>query len=230
MTQFNLLPDIKLDYLKAERTKRLVLSLAFLASAAVIVLVIVLFSLTALQKAHINKLNTDIRSEGANLTGQTNLNDILTIQNQIQTLTKLHQEEPADNRLAAYLAQLIPSSVTLSSLSIDFNADTLSISGTANTFATVNQLADILNFANYSIQGTSGTQPAFSDVQLQNSGLSTGPGSNNVSFSVDFNFDPTLFDSSENITLNVPTKVTTRSQLEQPSNLFGTSTSSGGQQ
>ena len=224
MIQFNLLPDIKLEYLKAERNKRLVFSVSLLVTALAVVLVAGLFSYVEYQKTQINSLSSDIKQQGAKLSNQANINSILTIQNQIQTLTSLHQQEPNVTNLATYLNQLIPVSANLSSLSVDFNANTFSMAGDADSLVTVNQLVDIMKFANYSVKGVTGNKPAFSSVILTNFGLTKG----RASFTINLSFDPTLFNNNEQVTLNVPTKVTTRSQLDQPITLFNSQVTTNG--
>lgn len=225
MTQFNLLPDIKLEYLKAQRNRRLVITISSLVTAAAVVIVVGLFSYTVFQKVQINNLSADIKNQGALLAKQANINSILTIQNQIQTLTTLHAQEPAVTRLATYLNQTIPTTADLSSLAVDFNADTMTMSGSADTFVTVNQLVDVLKFATYSVQGVSGTKPAFSNVVLTDFGISNPSISSSnsnagASYTINLSFDPTLFNNTEQVTLSIPTKVTTRSQLDQPLQLF----------
>ncbi len=216
MIQFNLLPDIKLEYLKAQRNQRLVIGISVLVTAASIVLAGVLFSLTALQKHQINNLHADIQKQSADLTGQKNLNAILTVQNQIQTLNKLHQQEPAVSDLATYLNQTIPVTAGLSNLSIDFGADTITMNGNADSLGTVDQLVDSLKFATYSVSGVKGSNPAFSNVVLSSFGVS----SQGTNFTITLSFDPNLFNNTENIKLSVPSKVTTRSELSQPNVLF----------
>lgn len=224
MTQFNLLPDIKLEYLKAERNRRLVFSISILVTAAAVVLVAGLFSYVEYQKTQISSLSSDIRKQGAKLSNQANINSILTIQNQIQTLTTLHQQEPNVTSLATYLNQLIPVTANLASLSVDFNADTFTMTGDADSLVTVNQLVDIMKFATYSIKGVPGTKPAFSNVVLANFGINKG----RASYSINLNFDPMLFNNTEQVTLNVPSKVTTRSQLDQPITLFNSQGTTNG--
>ena len=224
MTQFNLLPDIKLQYLKAERTKRIVISLSIIVTGVAVVLVVGLYLMNVVQKNNINNLSSDITTQSRLIGGQANLGDILTIQNQIQTLTTLHEQEPAASNLANYLNELIPTAANISTLTIDFDADTITVSGTADSLATINQLVDSLKFATYSVQGTPGSSNAFSSVVLTSFGLTqAGGGSSpqqNASYTINCNYAPTLFNITEAVTLNVPTKVTTRSELGQPSILF----------
>ncbi len=223
MTQFNLLPDVKLEYLKAQRLKNLVISVSAIITLAAILLVALLFSLTEIQKVQIDNLNKDIQKQGVIISGHKNLNEILTIQNQINALTKLHEQEPAASNLSTYLNQIVPVNANLSNLTIDFTQDTLTLTGQANSLATVNQLVDSLKFATYTVNGKSGSNNAFSSVVLSGFGVSA----QGASFTIDLNFDPTLFNDTETVTLTVPSKVTTRSQLDQPTILFKPNTNGG---
>jgi hypothetical protein len=147
------------------------------------------------------------------------------MQTQIETLKNLHQNEPEVTNLATYLNQTIPVNASLNSLSIDFNEDTISMSGSADSLATVNQLVDNLKLATYTVSGVKGSNPAFSDVVLSSFGIisttnQSGQPVQQANFSVNLNFNSNLFNNTEKVTLNVPTKVPTRSQLVQPNILF----------
>lgn len=222
MAQFNLLPDVKLEYLKAQRTKRLAFGISGIVTILVVIVAGVLFSITEVQKSQINSLASDIQQQGNNLNGHPDLNQILTIQNQINTLEQLHQQEPATDRLAGYLNQIVPVNANISSFNIDFNAHSVTMNGSADSIATINQLVDTLKFAQYQIKGQSNKTDAFTSVVLASFGVSQGSTSPNTqaTFSITFNFDPTLFSNTETINLIIPNKVTTRSQLDQPTQLF----------
>lgn len=225
MTQFNLLPDIKLEYLSAERMRRLVISISVMVGIVAILLAGTLLTITIVQGQQINNLSSSIKRQGSIIMGHTNLNDILTIQNQIATLTTLHQKEPAITSLAGYLNQLIPVNANISSLSIDLNADTMTISGSANSLATINQLVDSFKFATYQAAGNNSTKQAFSQVVLSSFGI--GPNSIDT-YTVNCNFDPTLFNNVDKVTLYVPNQVTTRSMIDQPTALFKLTPTTGG--
>jgi Tfp pilus assembly protein PilN len=216
MTQFNLLPDVKLEYLKASKIKHLVISVSVIITVAALLLTGLLFSLTSIQKAKINSLNTDIRRQAVAIAGHQNLNQILTIKNQITTLTTLHEQEPDASFLSTYLNQIVPVNASISNLTIDFNADTVTLTGSADSLATVNQLVDSLKFATYTTSLKTGSINAFSSVVLSSFSVNQ----QGANYSITFNFDPTLFNGSANVKLTVPSKVTTRSQLDQPITLF----------
>ncbi len=216
MIQFNLLPDVKLQYLKAERTRRIVISTSILITIVALIATGLLFSLTIARGRNIDTLNRNIQIQGSKLNNQKNLDQILTIQNQISTLQSLHMQEPATDRLAGFLYQLIPLNANISSFNINFDTNNVTMSGTANTLVTVNQLVDTLKYAKYSVKGTPGESLAFSQVVLTNFGVNQG----SASYSVSFNFNPTIFNNTDNVSLIIPNKVSTRSQLDQPTQLF----------
>lgn len=224
MTQFNLLPDIKLEYLSAERIRRLVIGISVIVGIVAVIIAGTLLTVTIVQGQQINNLNSSIRRQGSIIMGHSNLNDILTIQNQISTLTTLHQQEPAVTDLAGYLNQLIPVNASISNLSIDFNADTITVSGSADSLATVNQLVDGLKFATYKVSGNNSKKPAFSQVVLSSFGVVP----NGATYTINCSFDPTLFNNADQVTLYVPNQVTTRSMIDQPTALFKLMQSSSG--
>lgn len=237
MIQLNLLPDIKLAYIKAERTRRLVLSVSFLVAAAAVVILLLLLSVYGLQKKHLSDLNKDIKSESAKLQNEPQINKILTVQNQLQSLTNLHAQEPAASKLFDYLNQVTPTSVSISDFSIDFTQQTATITGTSDNLAHVNQYIDTLKATTYTTDDSSSNssgQQAFSNVVLSSFSLSTGAGSNgnqSASYSITLSYDQTIFDNTQNAKLHVPSITTTYLSAHDPNDLFkaAPATANGGQ-
>lgn len=216
MTQFNLLPDVKLQYLKAERLRRLVISVSILVAIAAIAVLALLLSVTVLQRKHLSDLNRDIKADSAKIQGQTDINRILTVQNQLGSLTTLHDGKPAASRLAAYLNQVTPAQANIDNLQMDFVQHTVSLGGTADSLSTVNQYVDTLKFTTYKTATNTTATKAFSSVVLTSFGYAT----HEVSFTITFNYDPTIFDLTQTVTLTVPQQVTTRSEVDKPTDLF----------
>lgn len=239
MIQLNLLPDVKLVYVKAERTRRLVLSVSFLVTAAAIVLLALLFSVDLAQKKHLSDLNHDITKETTQLKNQPQIAKILTVQNQLESLTGptgLHTTKPAASRLfTSYLNEVTPVSVAINTLNIDFTQQTATITGTADSLTTVNQYVDTLKFTTYTTDKVATATPAFSKVVLSSFGLSSGAtdASQTASYSMTLSYDKTIFDITQKVNLSVPHLVTTRSEIDRPGDLFqaspAASNSKGGQ-
>lgn len=215
MIQFNLLPDVKLEYIKAAKFKRLVISASALVCTVVVVVVgLLTASVMGLQRQHINNLDTDIKNYRSELEGTEDLNKILTIQNQLNALPGLHDQKPEVSRLYDYITQLTPAQITYGKLELDFIEQRIEITGGANTLSTVNKFVDTLKFTNYVevVDGTEGAQTkAFSDVVLQSFSRQE-----KVTYKVSLKFDTTIFDNTKSIKLVVPEITSTRSEQGKP--------------
>ena len=222
MIQLNLLPDVKLEYIRAQRFRRLGLTIAILAVAASIALLAVLLSVDGLQKKHLNDLNHDINSETSTLQGEPQINKILTVQNHLESLTALHAAKPAASQLFVYLNEVTPVQVSINSFNTDFTLQTATITGTADALSTINKYVDTLKYTTYKTDSNKTSQPAFNNVVLSSFGLnSTATDKSQAAiYTITLAYDKTIFDITQQVTLSVPSLVTTRSQLDQPTDLF----------
>lgn len=217
MIQFNLLPDIKLEYIKTRRSKRMVLLISAAVAGACLLIFIGLFVfVNVLQRKHLSDLNRDIKSNISTLQQTPDLSKILTVQNQLHSLTALHQQKPAASRLLDYLGQLTPANATISDAKIDFTANTISLTGNADALSTVNQFVDTIKFTTYTSDADNQTPKAFSSVVL----TSFSKGASSSSYQIDFNFDSAIFDNTHKIQLTVPKIISTRSEVDKPADLF----------
>lgn len=227
MIQFNLLPDVKLEYIKAQRSRRLALSIAFLSMAVSIALLGVLVGFGQLQKVRSNSLSDSIADNSKKLKNEPQIDKVLTVQNQLQSLTGLHDKKPAATRLFEYLNAVTPAEVDITSFTLDSEGNTMELTGTASALSDVNKYVDTLKFTKYSVDNKKDTQiPAFSDVVLSSFGLSD-PSANTgktttakASYTINLVYDPVLFDITQKVSLNVPSGTTTRSEVDKPADLF----------
>ncbi len=217
MIQFNLLPDVKVEYIKARRSKRMVL----LVSAGVTALSLVVFAglflvVNVFQVKHIKDLNKDIKTYTSSLHDVPNLDKILTVQNQLTSLTSLHDAKPATSRLLGYLSQVTPAKATISSVKVDFTNNSIGLSGNADSLSTVNAYVDTLKFTSYTVAGSGETKKAFSDVVLS----SFSSSDKGASYQITATFDPMIFNGTKQVTLVVPKITSTRSETEKPTDLI----------
>jgi hypothetical protein len=231
MIQLNLLPDVKLAYVKAQRSRRLVVSVSILVSALAIVLLVLLLSIDGLQKKHLSDLSRDITNETNQLQSKPQISQILTIQNQLESLTALHSSEPAASRLFdSYLNEVTPAPVSINNFTIDFTQQTASITGSADSLSSINTYVDTLKDTTYTSASNTTARSAFSDVVLSSFSLSTATTQDPTqaaSYTITLSYDPTIFDiTQQNIKLSVPSEVVTRSDVAQPTALFKASSSS----
>lgn len=213
MIQFNLLPSVKLEYVRAKRTKRLTLLGAATVAGGSLLILVLLFANVQLQAKHSNDLSKDIASEASALENTEDLSTVLTVQNQLGSLAMLHGSKPEAARSIAYLKQVTPARVTISEAEFDFEQNTISIRGKAPSLAAVNAYADTLKFTTYQ---TSGEEPAegkaFSEVVLGAVSPDTEGGS--ASYELTLKYDPVIFSNASGVKLSIPNQVTTRSQVD----------------
>jgi len=211
MIQFNLLPDVKLQYIKTQHTKRFVVIISLVAAAVSLALLVVTFlSVQIAQKKHITDLNKDIKSQISTLDKVEDLDKILTIQNQLNSLPSLHKGKPVTSRIFGYISQVTPATASISNFSVDFTASTVNITGSADTLTTVNKFADTLKFATFTSAETKTGKP-FTNVVTT---LSLD--AKRTSYVIVASFDPVLFESDDTPTLVVPSIISTRSETEKP--------------
>ena len=215
MIQFNLLPDVKLEYIKTRRTKRLTTLVSLVAAGGALTVLLLLFlSVQVIQHKHLDDISKDIRTEVSNLNKVEDLNKMLTIQNQLTALPEIHAKEPVSSRLFGYIQQTTPIQANISNMEIDFSANTLRISGNADSLATANKYADSLKFATYKTSTTDKGKP-FSNIVT----TLTGDGKK-ATYTLSCNFDPILFSNAEVPVLTVPQIISTRSETEKPAAVF----------
>ena len=232
MIQFNLLPEVKLEYIKARRTKHLVMLVSLVATGATVGIVVVLFlGVNVVQKRHLGNLSSDIQSKSNQLKNEEDIDKILTVQNQLNNLDALHDSKPASERLGTYLAQVTPNEVSISELSVDFTTNAITFDGTADSLKSVNEFIDTLKFTTYDSNGE--TKNTFNTVVLASFDRTDGSGDDPATYQVTVLFDPVIFDIKQDIKLSVPNKITTRSVTERPEPLFqqqpGAESQEGGQ-
>lgn len=201
MIQFNLLPDVKLEYIKTERTKRTVVGFSLLASAvALALLVFLVLTVDVAQRAYISSISNDIKHRSSELQQTPNLSKMLTVQNQLRQLDSLHKTKPAASRMFDFLNQVTPTTVSISQMTLDLNAKTVILSGTAPNIEAVNAFVDGLKFTTYKTSDGSKTgSNVFSAVVLSSFNRSD----KNATYTINMSIDTVVFDNTKDITLTV---------------------------
>lgn len=217
MIQFNLLPEVTIEYIKARRTKRMIIGIALLVGAVCATIFIILYvSVTFVQPKHIGNLTNDIADDFKKLQSSPDVNKMLTVQRQLNSLTKLHENNPSADRFPRYLSQLTPQNVSISTASIDYPTSTIQISGTTDTLATVNKFVDTLKFTTYNADADTTNKNAFTQVVLNGFGVTD----KQATYQLSFKFDYGIFDNTKKIKLTTPNIISTRSNIEKPTGLF----------
>lgn len=237
MAQLNLLPDVKIEYLRSTRQKRLVIGISLVVAAASVALMMVLAGTAyILQKKSLNDLNADITRYNNQLKEKPDLAKVLTVQNQLMALPGMHDDKPAASRLFTFLTQLTPTAASISQLDVDFSENLLTITGTADTLDVANTYIDTLKFTTFTQQeiaegeeGETESKASEPAKAFKNVVLSQFTRNNSgANYTITLNFEPVIFDNAVAVKMSVPRIVSTRSSTEQPKALFQSTPSSGG--
>ena len=149
MIEINLLPDIKLEFIKAQKIRSKVIFgsivIGIISIGVVVVLAVYIFAFKSVR----GKLDEDaINKKSAELSKVEDLPKILTIQNQLSKISELNSDKKIDSRLFDLLAVIIPpapNSVQISDLIINPENTTITLNGQAeNSYAALEVFKKII--------------------------------------------------------------------------------------
>ncbi len=213
MIQFNLLPDIKLEFIKAQRAKNTVVAVAIIASIiSLVIFALAFINVNVLQKRHMTNITNEIKENTAELAKTKDIDKILTVQNQLSSLTPLHENKPSSARAAAFISQITPQNASVSSVEIDYSDQKITISGTTDNSVTVNKFVDTIKFTKYTVDSAQAQSEAFSSVVLKNFSARN----DKVTYTIEFKYNPEIFNNTKSVALIIPNIISTRSQTQKP--------------
>lgn len=225
MVQLNLLPDLKKEFIKAQKTKGKVIAISVLVTLAAVVLSVALFAyVNFAQQFQINLISSDIAKKEEELKSVENIDKYLTIQNQLASIDQLHANKGAYSRLFTFLNTLnpgAPNNVTLNSAQLVADQKATVFEGTTTTFEALNIFVDTLKNAKVSYkangQGDLVKEPMFTQVVVQSSGLARVNNKTVVGFTVKAIYTDPVFDArNTEVTVEVPNITTTPSVTNAP--------------
>jgi len=236
MLQLNLLPDVKKEFLHAQRQRNLVMYIAILASLISGGVVIILGLIMGGQLVQKNILTGNIDNDKQTIQGfktGKQLDEYLTVQNQLSQIDSLKEAQPIYSRLFDYLQQLNPAdpnSVELSSAMVTTGTGsatgaTIQLQGSTASFASLDVYKTTLARTTITYSngpnGNSVTETLFSSVSVSSAGLSQDSGGSKVSFTINLTFNAAAFRlSSVGITLKVPQETTSDADRNAPGSVF----------
>ena len=239
MIELNLLPDVKLEYVHSQKARRRVISIVSVGGIAAVGLVAV-FALYVYVVQPVRGLVIDkgIKDANKSLSAVPDLNNYLTIQQQLKDLPDLHAAKPMYSRIISYLPVLnprAPNNVRVTQLKIDSSntPNLLTIQAYAPTYTAATVFESTLNSAqfNYTQGGQSQTPvPLFNSVKLSNVSLGQDATGNKVvtfTIALDVNLSTFAFNST-NASISVPTKNATNSAQNVPQEVFASTSNQGG--
>ena len=224
MIEINLLPAVKQDFIRAKRLKRIITSISILVTIIALGLLGLAATVVyAIQPVTSTLLDKAIDEDMAKLNKDKNLTRNLTIQNQLTSITGLHEQKGNVTGIFEYLKALnpaAPNNLTISKMQLDPSTTTMSIEASAADFSRLAIIKDTFNAAVFSYSkpkdGEEGYdqvkgEKVFSDVSVTDPSLSNdSDGKSVVSFKMALTYNPLLFDwTLKNIVVSIPQKNTT---------------------
>lgn len=230
MIQINLVPDIKQEMLRAQRMRNLTISLSILAGiiagGAIVALGVILGAQTAVEAY----TSSQIKSEFQKLSSTKDINNALTIQNQLATISGQNDKRSMDSRLLDLLAAINPAApddVKLSKITLDPKESTLMLEGSvAGGYPSTEVFRKtILNTVVSAKQnGETKEIPLTNEVKLQNTSLGQDAnGSRVVRFTITFVYPDGLFTNElQEVKIQTPTSRidVTDSKSRVPDSMF----------
>jgi len=223
MISLNLLPDVKKQFLKAQRTRNMIFTFSIIGSAAAIGLVVLGFITVLGMRFQINRNSNTITELEAEYAEIDNLSQILTVRNQASALSGLHDEKPVATRLFKLLSLSTPQNVDLNEVIIDFTDSSAEITAETKSFKDINVYVDTLKNTYFTSGSGSKKQLVFSEIVSEQS-----INEDQVTVEVVMKFQPGIFDSVGKVTFSVPDIETTQSERQKP--LFNEPASQQGEQ
>ena len=152
MIQINLLPDVKIKFMKTKRTERVVVFICGIISAISIVAIVVLYlTVDVFQKNHLNSVATQITSESASIKNDADVNKIITIQQQLKSLPGLYANRNNPYEIFNILQQSTSKGITISTFNINYQTGALTFGGSADNLLDGNVFYNQLLYSTYSL-------------------------------------------------------------------------------
>lgn len=127
MIEINLIPDVKQELLKAQRVRNVVISSSILVSiVAVGVVVLLLVYMFGVQSVRNALLDNQIKDKYATLSKVDDLSKIITIQNQLKTISSLNDQKVLSSRIFDIMSAVTPpndTAVSFSQINVIPNTD-----------------------------------------------------------------------------------------------------------
>ncbi len=222
MIELNLLPDVKQEFIRTQAQKRVVISLMVVISIAAAALVLLLvFYVYIAQPGFQTIINNDIKDKAAEIDKKKGeLTTNLTIQNQLTSITQLHEGKGVYSRFFDYLRSLnpeVPNNIKVSQATIDTTSNTILVDATAKDFHAAAVFQDTLKNAElkyYDPETEKNVEvPLFSQSDISEAGIGQDEkGASIVSFKVALVYEVNAFSwTIKSPVVTVPNKSTTPS-------------------
>lgn len=132
MIQVNLIPDVKLELVKAQKHRNVIIAISVLTTAvAGTVLVSILVWVFVWQQVHLSSLTSDIKEKHEKFMDISDIEETVTISNQLAYIDSSHEEKTISSRIfdvmTAVSMQGTDNSIAISAFNIDTENKTITI-------------------------------------------------------------------------------------------------------
>lgn len=230
MIEINLVPDVKQELIKAQRVRASVISMAILVGiVAVGVVVLLTLWVFAVQTARGVISDNTIQSESAKLAGVEDVDNTLTIQNQLSKLSEMHNSKSIDSRLFDILTTInppAPNNVSITNVSLDSSSTTIKIEAqAANGYAALDVFKKTIGATTFRFTQDGEQQSIALAADMNDSDRSYGEdvsGAKVLRFTLSFTYPEQLFaKTATNAAIVAPQRTNvTDSFLGVPQSLF----------
>ena len=135
MYEIHLVPDVKAQMIKAQKTRNLVFFIAAAISAISIGMVVILAGIRGGQELRINGQDNTLELMSKKLNDFDGLEEVLTIKSQLNNLEEIRAKKKSLSRIFSIISAMQPTGsdrVTISSLDINLADSTMNLEGQAN--------------------------------------------------------------------------------------------------
>lgn len=231
MIEVNLIPDVKREFLKAQKLRNQVISLSILVSIIAVGVVALLGVYMGTQAARGYLADQSIKKNYATLSGVENVNDIITIQSQLSQISDINDKKGINSRLFNLLSAInpaAPNDIHMTTVTLDPANKSIIIDGSAaNSFEATDMLKKMILNTNlkYNDSDNKDVSTKLTDA-VALSDTSYGEDSNGTKvlrFKMTFVYPEQLFSNTvKNLRIETPTGSVdvTDSKLHVPDSLF----------
>lgn len=230
MIEINLVPDVKQELLRAQKVRNAVISLSVVVSIiAVGIVVLLAVWIFLVQGVRGFTLDKTIDDRGKKLASVEDIENTLTIQNQLAKLQTMHEDKSIQSRVFDVLQTVnppAPNDVRVTSLEVDAEEKTVTIQAQAKGgFAALEVFKKTLaaTTVKYTQDGEGQTVPLAADISdADRSFGEDANGAKVLRFTLSFTYPDELFSNTvDSVTIQAPTKSNvTDSYLGVPQSLF----------
>lgn len=235
MIEINLIPDIKREFLRNQRMRARVILGSITVCLAAGGLIVGMFLVLGAQELFDKSASENIEKKHAELTtSYPNLNNIATIQSQVESVSALNEEKQIMSRLTAVLGAIrppAPNEVSISEVTVNPEEKTLTLQGVApGGFNVADAFRKTIERTNLQLipYGKTAedkeTLPLTGEVSLGELGFGEDSSGRRVlSFTMSFTYNENLFANLfSSVEVSSPTGVVnvTDSRLRVPDDLF----------